>query len=166
MNKPIYMTRIVLIVAAIFCFTGMDIAQNAKDMLTVDSNRMGAATTNPNTVVNGNQAVSISGSRTTNVGGLESTSVGEQRLTVGTTQTVMINRDINITSGGNKTEQTAGIAAYRSGHSIILEAQDEIILKVGDSKIWMRKNGDITISGKKISILATGDLITKGSNIP
>jgi type VI secretion system secreted protein VgrG len=179
MNKPICMTRIVLIVVVIFCFIGVATAQ--REGLTVDSNRMVAATTNPNTVVNGNQSVSISGSRnlnigsddqqtvgrsrTINVGGLDSTSVsGEQRLTVGTTQTVRINRDINVTSGGNKTEQTAGVATYRSGQSIVIEANDELILRVGDSMIRMRKNGDITISGKNINILGTGKIITKDSS--
>ncbi len=147
----------------------------------VDSNRMGAATTNQNTVVNRNQSVSISGSRnlnigsddqqtvgrnrTINVGGGESTSVGgEQRLTVGTTQTVRVNRDINVTSGGNKTEQITGIATYRSGRSIIIEANDEIVLRVGDAMIRMQKDGDITIRGKNINIAGTGKIVAKDSS--
>jgi type VI secretion system secreted protein VgrG len=179
MNKPICMTRIVLIVVVVFCFIGVATAQ--REGLTVDSNRIGAATTNPNTVVNGNQSVSISGSRnlnigsddqqtvgrsrTINVGGSDSTSVsGEQRLNVGTTQTLWINRDINVTSGGNKTEQTAGIATYRSGHSIVIEANDEIVLRVGDSMIRMLKNGDITISGKNINILGAGNVRIQDHN--
>ena len=44
-------------------------------------------------------------------------------------------------------------------------ADDEILIKTGKSEILMKKNGDITIKGKKINIKGSGDVIIKGSKI-
>jgi len=48
---------------------------------------------------------------------------------------------------------------------IILQAQDQIEIKVGDASIIMKKNGDIEIKGKKIQMKGSGDVIIKGSKI-
>jgi type VI secretion system secreted protein VgrG len=39
------------------------------------------------------------------------------------------------------------------------------VLKTGSAMITMKKNGDITIEGKKITIEGSGDVITKGQKI-
>jgi len=44
-------------------------------------------------------------------------------------------------------------------------AKDEISLKTGKASILLKKNGDITISGKKINIKGSSDVILKGSKI-
>ena len=46
-----------------------------------------------------------------------------------------------------------------------MEAADSITLETGSARIVMKKNGDITIEGKKISVKASGDIILKGSKI-
>ena len=43
--------------------------------------------------------------------------------------------------------------------------QDEISIKSGSAEIILKKNGDITVKGKKISIKGSGDVIIKGSKI-
>ena len=48
---------------------------------------------------------------------------------------------------------------------IQITADDEISLKTGDAEIVMKKNGDITIKGKKINVKGSGDVIVKGSKI-
>ena len=44
-------------------------------------------------------------------------------------------------------------------------ADDEITIKTGKAMIVMKKNGDITIKGKKINVKGSGDVIVKGSKI-
>ena len=46
-----------------------------------------------------------------------------------------------------------------------ITADDEISFKTGDAEIIMKKNGDITINGGKITIKGSGDLVLKGSKI-
>ena len=48
---------------------------------------------------------------------------------------------------------------------IQLTGDDEISFKTGSAEIIMKKNGDITINGGKITINASGDLVLKGSKI-
>ena len=47
----------------------------------------------------------------------------------------------------------------------VIDVTDELTLKSGDASIVLKKNGDITIKGKKITIEGSGDLILKGSKI-
>jgi type VI secretion system secreted protein VgrG len=42
---------------------------------------------------------------------------------------------------------------------------DELTLQSGGATITLKKNGDITIEGKKITIKGSGDLVLKGSKI-
>ena len=53
----------------------------------------------------------------------------------------------------------------KAGQKIVIDAGDELILKCGSASIQLKKNGDIVIEGKKISVKASGDLVLKGSNI-
>ena len=46
-----------------------------------------------------------------------------------------------------------------------ITAKSEISFKCGSASILMKKNGDITIKGKKINVKGSGDIILKGSNI-
>jgi len=47
----------------------------------------------------------------------------------------------------------------------MLEAEDELTIKVGKATLVMKKNGDITMNGKKITIKGDGDVVVKGSKI-
>ena len=47
----------------------------------------------------------------------------------------------------------------------VIEIEDELTLKVGKAEITMKKNGDITINGKKIGIKGSGDVVIKGSKV-
>jgi type VI secretion system secreted protein VgrG len=56
--------------------------------------------------------------------------------------------------------------AYKaSAKTISLEAADEITLKTGSAKIVMKKNGEITISGKDINVKGSGNVVLKGSKV-
>ena len=47
----------------------------------------------------------------------------------------------------------------------VIDMVDELVLKSGDATITLKKNGDISIKGKKITITADSDLVLKGSKI-
>lgn len=53
-----------------------------------------------------------------------------------------------------------GIAA-----GIVLQGVIELVLKCGQAAIVLKKNGDISITGKEISVKAAGDLVLKGRKI-
>ena len=44
-------------------------------------------------------------------------------------------------------------------------AKDEISFKSGSALITLKKNGDISLKGKKITVKGSGDVIIKGSQI-
>jgi type VI secretion system secreted protein VgrG len=48
---------------------------------------------------------------------------------------------------------------------ITLNAEDELLLVSGSAKILLKKNGDIEISGGKINIKGSGNVVVKGSKI-
>jgi len=55
-----------------------------------------------------------------------------------------------------------GISGAKKG---VIEIKDQLVIKCGKATITLKKNGDITIDGKKINVKASGDIIMKGSKI-
>jgi type VI secretion system secreted protein VgrG len=59
------------------------------------------------------------------------------------------------------------------GKKLLIDVADEISIKTGEASIVMKKNGDITIKGKNITIQgsgkinakADGDVVLKGSKV-
>jgi len=111
--------------------------------------------------------------RTRSVGKNETVSIGEdQKLVVDQERSVNIAKDDGLEVGGNlavAVEKNYGISVTKDysldAKKIAIEAQDEITLKTGSASIQMKKNGDITIKGKKITVKGSGDVIVKGSKI-
>jgi len=148
--------------------------------------------------VGGNESISIDGSRIESVGKDDTISIAKNRQeSVGESETLEIAKDRNHTIGNNeKLEVNASrtitvgkdlkldVADARTtsigkndeltvGKKFLLSAADEIVLTAGDSSITMKKNGEIVISGKditlngsgKINVKASSDLVLKGSKI-
>ncbi len=99
--------------------------------------------------VGGNMLLSVGGKLSEEVGGDLTNTVGK-----GLTQTI-----------GKAYKNTVGDKATINAKSIVLEAADSILFKVGTARVEIKKNGDIKIEGKKIDIKASGTLTMKGSNI-
>jgi type VI secretion system secreted protein VgrG len=78
------------------------------------------------------------------------------------TQEVGKNYELKV-SGDAKETVTKKLAT--KAKAIQITADDEITLKTGSAQIVMKKNGDITIKGKKIEIKGSGDVIVKGSKV-
>ena len=49
------------------------------------------------------------------------------------------------------------------GKKLLINAGDEITIVTGKAKIQMKKNGDITISGKNVNIKGSGGINAKAS---
>lgn len=148
--------------------------------------------------VDGNEQISIGGNRTETVGKNESITISKNRQeSVGDSETVNIGKDRNHAVANNDAldvskdqsisigkKLTLQVADARStsigkndeltvGKKLVISAADEISLTAGDASIILKKNGEITISGKditvsgsgKINVKASSDLVLKGSKI-
>jgi type VI secretion system secreted protein VgrG len=87
----------------------------------------------------------------------ESAEVGNDRArTVKRNETVTVDKDSKRTVKENETIDV--------GKNYLLKAGDQITLETGQAKIVMKKNGDITISGKTITISATDSVKIDAKN--
>jgi type VI secretion system secreted protein VgrG len=138
----------------------------AEESVAVGASRSLAVGANDSTSVGASQSVSVGGSQSVDVG-------ADQSINVGGGRTLSITKDDSITINGKRTESIAKEAALTVGKKLSIEAADEITIKSGDASIVLKKNGDITIKGKnitidgggKVNVKATGDVIIKGSKI-
>ena len=118
-------------------------------------------------------AETVAGAKTEAIGSSKSESIGGSK-------SVNIAKDLTESIKGNKTltvsknvkqeiqgEQVVSVTKDASlrAKKIQIVADDEISLKTGSAEILMKKNGDITIKGNKISVKGDGDVIIKGSKI-
>jgi type VI secretion system secreted protein VgrG len=121
--------------------------------------------------VGGAKSETVDGSKTERIGGSKSE-------TVGASKTVKITGDLAEDVGGNLAakvgkdlaEDVAGSIVGKAGKDVILKAGkngaiaagDQLVLECGSASITLKKNGDITIKGKKISVKADADIVMKG----
>ncbi|MBA3697950.1 MAG: type VI secretion system tip protein VgrG [Planctomycetes bacterium] len=110
-------------------------------------------------------AETVGASRNETVGVNSSESVGGNKsVHVGGNQDVEVGKDAKESIDGKLTlvvKKDYGAKAKK----IMLEAEDELTIKVGKATLVMKKNGDITMNGKKITIKGDGDVVVKGSKI-
>ncbi|MDQ3998546.1 MAG: type VI secretion system tip protein VgrG, partial [Gemmatimonadota bacterium] len=125
------------------------------EKITVDKNRT--------ETVGQNETVSVGKDRSHAVRGNESLDVtGNREAVVGKNETISV-ADNRTTNVGKNDELTA--------KKLTVTAADEIMLKAGDASITLKKNGDISIKGKnvtvngdgKIQVVASSDLVLKGA---
>ena len=110
-------------------------------------------------------AETVGASRNETVGVNSSETVGGNKsVDVGGNQEINVKKDAKEQVDGKSTltvKKEYGVKAKK----IMLEADDELSIKVGSATLVMKKNGDITINGKKITITGSGDVVVKGSKI-
>jgi type VI secretion system secreted protein VgrG len=109
-----------------------------------------------------------------------------QSITVGTDLTESVGGDLSQTVDGSTTEEVEKDITMKSGKNTAISAgeamklkvgkdfslgvdkkgaikiADELTIKVGQASITMKKNGDITIKGMKVSIKGQSDVVIKG----
>ncbi|MCO8121107.1 type VI secretion system tip protein VgrG [Stieleria sp. TO1_6] len=129
-----------------------------------------------------NESISIGQNRDTDVGKNESLSVGEnhsqsvgkdETIDVGGNRTETIGKEVQVTIGQSRMQTIGDDDQLQVGKKFALVAADEILLQTGSASILMKKNGDIQIKGKnitisgsgKIGMKASGKMMLKGSKI-
>jgi type VI secretion system secreted protein VgrG len=119
------------------------------------------------------EVVTIGAMQNINIGAAQTLTIGaSQTTTIGAGQTVTIASDLTESIGGGHTESVAndrsasiaGGDTINVGKAFALVAADSITLTTGDASITMAKNGNITISGKDITIKASGKINSEASS--
>lgn len=148
---------------------------------TVGNDENSTIKNNRNKTVNNNQTESIGKNKTIDVGENHSESIGKNMtlsvgknvsIDIGENHTESVGKNMSITVGkdlsesvdGKYTENVTKDYALKA-KTITLQADDQITLKTGSASIVMKKNGDITISGKNINVKGSGNVVVKGSKI-
>ena len=70
-----------------------------------------------------------------------------------------------LNSGGSMNMKAGDDYALTVSNKGVMDIGDQLTIKVGAASITLKKNGDITIKGKKINIQGSGDVTIKGSKI-
>ena len=78
--------------------------------------------------------------------------------------TISVDKDLKETVNGKYTEAVTKEYGLKA-KTITMQADDQITLKTGSAQIVMKKNGDITISGKNINVKGSGNVVLKGSKV-
>jgi len=115
--------------------------------------------------IGGLYQVSVGGAMNETVAGAKAEEVGiTKAVLVGAhmTEKVIGNRSITV---GQNFSTTVSQTSTLKAKSIIFEADDEIVLKTGNSLISMKSSGDIVVSGGTIQTKGSGDVIIKGAKI-
>ncbi|MEO0558951.1 MAG: type VI secretion system tip protein TssI/VgrG [Bacteroidota bacterium] len=116
--------------------------------------------------------VSVGGVSSESVGGAKSlTSGGSVSTRASTEFEVAAGTDIKLEAGKEGSLKTGKKLFIESGDDfsikgskkLNIEAKDQITIKCGSAQIIMKKNGDISIKGKKIDIKGSGKITAKGS---
>ena len=118
-------------------------------------------------------AETVGGAKVESVGITKTESIGSNKtLTVGKNLTERIDDSQIVKIGKDLTENITGKHREEVKKEYMLQAKkiqitadDQIHIKSGKAEIIMKKNGDISIKGKKISVKGSGDIIVKGSKI-
>lgn len=148
---------------------------------TIGSNKYITVGRNKTEFVTVNCAETIGLAKELTIGGLYQVSVGgamnetvalAKAEEVGLTKAVLVglhmseniigNRSINV--GGNFSTTVSRTKTLKA-KSIIFEADDDIVLKTGDSLISMKNDGDIVVSGGTLESKASGENVIKGARI-
>jgi type VI secretion system secreted protein VgrG len=144
------------------------------ETITVDGDRTEMVHRNETVTIDRNRTHTVLLNEMLTVGVSREHTVGvAEAITVGASQTLEVGRNQSVSVGANQTESVGKDRSVKVGQNDTLDvgkkltitAGDEIVLQTSDATIIMKKNGDITIKGKKIIIKGSGDVIVKGQKI-
>lgn len=140
--------------------------------------------------IGGAYQVTVGAAMNETVGGLKAEEIGALKsVNVGANSSENIGGNKSVDAGGNISESAAKNVSLSAGDDVsvssgkkmimaagddfalqgkkkgVIDIADELTIKCGKAVIVMKKNGDITVNGKKITIKGSGDVIIKGSKI-
>lgn len=116
-------------------------------------------------IVGGMQSIQVGGAQTTEVGGYQSIEVtGVQSTEVGFNQSLEVGKNQDISVGKNRSVNVDDDDNLKVGKGLVIDAGDSVTIKTGSASISMKKNGDITLKGKNITLKASGKISGKASS--
>jgi len=108
----------------------------------------------------------VGGGKSESIGGGKNFSTGKDLTeTIGGKRAIKIAKDRSEDVMGKSDTTVKNNLSIQSQKKIMIQAADELLLKSGDASILLKKNGDVVIQGKKITVKASGDLQLKGQKI-
>jgi type VI secretion system secreted protein VgrG len=141
--------------------------------LTVGSAKAETVTVNSAETIGGAKELTIGGIYQITVGGVLNETVGGAKAEeVGAAKVVIVGAKMSESVSGTRTAEvgkdfntTVDKEYTLKAKNILAEAEDKIVLKAGEASITLKKNGDITITGKGINVKGSGNIVMKGSKI-
>lgn len=132
--------------------------------VTIGKNKSETITLNKTEQIGVNKAETIGLAKELTVGGEYLVSVARNmNETVGGDQSISVGGEQQEQYGKNQSVSVADNLDIAVGKKISIEAGDEVHIKTGSSSISMKKNGEITVSGKNITFKASGAINAKAS---
>lgn len=117
-------------------------------------------------VVGGFYQIAVGGAMNTTVGLAKTEQVGAfHHSTVLGYRKIEVGKDFSVSVKGEHSEIAEKDRKIETKKKLLIEAADEIVIKVGKSKITMKKDGVIAIEGKSLDVKTTGDTVIKAKNI-
>ena len=160
------------------------------ESITISGTRTTSVTKDESLSVQGGQSLQVAKDASASIQGSQALQVAKDAtLSVSQNRTETVGKDATLTVQGNRSETVAKDAtvsvsgarqasisksdALTVGKALTVDAGDEIVLQSGSARIVLKKNGDIVLDGKnisvtasgKISLNASGDVTVKGSKI-
>ena len=114
--------------------------------------------------IGASQSVQIAADQGIKIGGAQNSEIAKTWIVkVGEDNSTQISGAHELKIGKKSLIQVGEDSGISVGKTLTLEAKDEIQLKCGDAVITMKKNGEIVIKGKDVSINASGKINAKAS---
>jgi type VI secretion system secreted protein VgrG len=141
---------------------------------TIGNNQTLAVGNNRTETVGKAQALTIGAGYQVSVGATMNERVGSNKqVNVGGTLSEVVGKQLTLSIGTDGRLATGKSFSVSAGQGIIIEAQkhvtlaaaDGLTLQCGQASIVLKKNGDISLVGKEISIKGSGDIVLKGKKI-
>jgi type VI secretion system secreted protein VgrG len=142
--------------------------------LTVGSNKTETVSINSAETIGAAKELTIGAAYQVTVGAAMNETVGAAKAeevgassseSVGGNKAISAGKDVAVQSGGKMAFQAGDDFTVKGKKKGVIDIKDELVIKCGKASITLKKNGDITIEGKKINIKGSGDVIIKGSKI-
>lgn len=119
-----------------------------------------------NETIGAAKAEEIGAAKSVNVGGNSSENVGANKsVEAGGNISESAGKDISLKSGKKMALNAGDDFSIKGDKKGVIEIKDQLTIKCGKATITLKKNGDISINGKKITIKGSGDIVMKGSKI-
>jgi type VI secretion system secreted protein VgrG len=140
----------------------------------IEKTKSVSVTQSSDETVGKDKTIHVGGSFTTTCDGavsiaaeLSATVEAKKDATVKTEKSLVLDAAVDVTQkSGKKMVLAAGDdLAIKTDKKAVISAADELTIKVGEAKIVMKKNGEISINGKDINVKGSGAVTVKGSSV-